>query len=539
MGASRIGARRLELAMSSWLNDAVFYEIYPQSFFDTNSDGIGDLPGVIEKLDYIRDLGCNALWLNPCFLSPFGDAGYDVADYCQVAPRYGTNDDLVRLFDEAHARDIHVLLDLVPGHTSIEHPWFQASQQAEANEYTGRYVWTDSVWTPVGDIPGVNGMLRGVSERDGAVAVNFYAFQPALNYGFAEVTEPWQSAMDSPEALATRQAMKDVMAFWLERGCDGFRCDMAGSLVKNDPGQEGTIEVWQDIRAFLDASYPDTVLISEWGEPDKTIRAGFHMDFLLQFGTSHYLDLFRCEHPFFAREGAGDASEFVATYQRNLDLTDGRGLMCIPSGNHDMERLRRFLDPEEMKMAFAFIMSMPGCPFVYYGDEIGMRHLDVTSVEGGYIRTGARSPMQWGSGGNMGFSNAPASKLYIQQDDAPDAPTAEAQMADERSLWSEVQRLIALRRTTPALGAMGSVEFVHCEKDAYPLVYLRSERTAEGELVPGGKRVLVALNPAARPVEIPCPYEAACTIYTLGDPATLAAGTLSMPAASAAFFALK
>lgn len=141
--------------MSSWLNDAVFYEIYPQSFFDTNSDGIGDLPGVIEKLDYIRDLGCNALWLNPCFLSPFGDAGYDVADYCQVAPRYGTNDDLVRLFDEAHARGIHVLLDLVPGHTSIEHPWFQASQQAEANEYTGRYVWTDSVWTPVGDVPGV------------------------------------------------------------------------------------------------------------------------------------------------------------------------------------------------------------------------------------------------------------------------------------------------------------------------------------------------------------------------------------------------
>ena len=263
------------------------------------------------------------------------------------------------------------------------------------------------------------------------------------------------------------------------------------------------------------------------------------MDFLLQFGTSHYLDLFRCEHPFFAREGAGDASEFVATYQRNLDLTDGRGLMCIPSGNHDMERLRRFLDPEEMKMAFAFIMSMPGCPFVYYGDEIGMRHLDVTSVEGGYIRTGARSPMQWGRGGNMGFSNAPAGELYIRQDDAPDAPTAEAQMADERSLWREVQRLIALRRETPALGAMGSVEFVYCEKDAYPLVYLRIERTAEGELVPGGKRVLVALNPAARPVEIPCPYEAACTIYTLGDPATLAAGTLSMPAASAAFFALK
>lgn len=311
--------------MSIWLDDAVFYEIYPQSFNDTNADGIGDLPGVIEKLDYVLELGCNAIWLNPCFVSPFGDAGYDVADYCRVAPRYGTNDDLVRLFDEAHARGMHVLLDLVPGHTSIEHPWFKESAKAEKNEYTGRYVWTDDVWTPVGDVPGVNGVLRGVAERNGAVAVNFFAFQPALNYGFYRVTEPWQSAMDSPEALATRQAMKDVMAFWLERGCDGFRVDMAGSLVKDDPEQEGTIALWQDMRAFLDERYPEAVPISEWGEPDKTIRAGFHMDFLLQFGTSHYLDLFRCEHPWFAREGAGDASEFVATYRRNMELTDGRG----------------------------------------------------------------------------------------------------------------------------------------------------------------------------------------------------------------------
>ena len=140
--------------MSSWLDDAVFYEIYPQSFLDTNSDGIGDLPGIIARLDYVRELGCNALWLNPCFVSPFGDAGYDVADYCQVAPRYGTNDDLVRLFDEAHARGMHVLLDLVPGHTSIEHPWFRESAKAAPNELSGRYVWTDSVWTRWGMSPG-------------------------------------------------------------------------------------------------------------------------------------------------------------------------------------------------------------------------------------------------------------------------------------------------------------------------------------------------------------------------------------------------
>ena len=525
--------------MSTWLDDGIFYEIYPQSFNDTNDDGIGDIPGIIEKLDYIKELGANALWLNPCFVSPFGDAGYDVADYCHVAPRYGTNDDLIRLFDECHARGMHVLLDLVPGHTSIEHPWFRESCKAAENEYTGRYVWNDSVWAPM-DIKGINGVLRGISERNGAVGVNFFAFQPALNYGFAERDQPWQSAVDSPEALATRQAMKDVMAFWLERGCDGFRVDMAGSLVKNDPGQEATIALWQDMRAYLDANYPDAVLISEWGEPDKTIRAGFHMDFLLQFGTSHYMDLFRrpehstiTPHPFFSREGAGDASEFVATYKRNLDLTDGRGLMCIPSGNHDMERLRRYLDPEEMKMAFAFILSMPGCPFIYYGDEIGMRHLDVTSVEGGYMRTGARSPMQWDEGKNFGFSGASAEDLYISQDPADDAPTVAAEMADDSSLWHEVQKLIALRKATPALGVNAAIEFAYCEKDAYPLVYLRSERAE------GGQRVLVALNPADRPATCPCPYEADEVIYTLGGTSELADGTLTMPAASATFFTVR
>ena len=287
------------------------------------------------------------------------------------------------------------------------------------------------------------------------------------------------------------------------------------------------------MRAFLDERYPDAVLISEWGEPDKTIRAGFHMDFLLQFGTSHYMDLFRCAHPWFSREGAGDASEFVATYRRNLELTDGRGLMCIPSGNHDMDRLRKYLDPEEMKLAFAFIMSMPGCPFVYAGDEIGMRHLDVTSVEGGYQRTGARSPIQWdASEKNFGFSDAPGDQLYIPQDTGDDAPTVTAEMADDASLWHEVQRLIALRRATPALGVNAAVEFVYCEKNAYPLVYLRTER---GE---GGQRVLCAINPADRPTEVPCDERAVRTLHSVGEAASLLDGVLSVPACSATFLEL-
>ncbi|HWQ21838.1 MAG TPA: alpha-amylase family glycosyl hydrolase, partial [Clostridia bacterium] len=146
--------------MPAWLRDAVFYEVYPQSFCDTNGDGIGDIEGIISKLDYIRSLGCNAIWINPCFVSPFKDGGYDVADYKTVAPRYGTNDDLCRLFAAAHASGIRTLLDLVPGHTSDEHPWFQKSLLPFTNEYTNRYIWTDSAWTAPRDFHCVSGRFN-------------------------------------------------------------------------------------------------------------------------------------------------------------------------------------------------------------------------------------------------------------------------------------------------------------------------------------------------------------------------------------------
>ena len=207
--------------MSKWLDNAVFYEIYPQSFNDTNADGIGDFQGIIEKLDYIRELGCNAIWINPCFLSPFGDAGYDVADYYRVAPRYGTNEDLKRVFEEAHKRDMHVLLDLVPGHTSVEHPWFKESMKADRNEFTDRYVWTNNVW----EAPEGMGSLRGISERDGACAINFFSNQPALNYGFyqPDPEKPWQQSFDDEGPQATLAAMEDVMRFWLNRDSSSFK----------------------------------------------------------------------------------------------------------------------------------------------------------------------------------------------------------------------------------------------------------------------------------------------------------------------------
>ena len=507
-----------------WLDNAIFYEIYPQSFNDTNADGIGDFQGIIEKLDYICNLGCNALWINPCFKSPFGDAGYDVADFYSVAPRYGTNEDLRRLFDEAHRRDMHVLLDLVPGHTSVEHPWFKESMKAERNEYTDRYVWTDSVW----EEPQGIGCIRGISERDGSCAINFFSNQPALNYGFLNPTLPWQQPMDAPGPRATLEELKNIMRFWLSMGCDGFRVAMAGSLVKQDTDSRGTIRLWQEIRTFLDAEFPAAAMVSEWGEPDKSLQGGFHMDFLLHFGSSHYNDLFRCAEPFFSQRGKGDVSAFVQKYLENYEKSERKGLICIPSGNHDMDRLARSIQGDNLKIAFAFLLSMPGAPFIYYGDEIGMRYIEnIPSVEGGYGRTGSRSPMQWDSSVNAGFSTAPKEKLYIRQDESADRPTAAAQMADENSLYHEIRRLIAVRQAHTALQSKGEIEFVYAEKDAYPLAYLRSS---------GEERILVVINPADREVSFGCAHVPQETLYRFGGEIALKDGIMTVPAQTVGWF---
>lgn len=514
--------------MPSWLKNAVFYEIYPQSFQDSNGDGIGDFGGILRRLDYIKELGCNAIWMNPCFASPFTDAGYDVADYYQAAPRYGTNEDLRTIFSEVHKRGMHLILDLVPGHTSVEHPWFRESMKAGKNTYTHRYIWSDSVWEGFEGIANISGSIRGISDRDGCCAVNFYSTQPALNYGFVNPEKPWQLAPESPEAMATRQAMKDVMKFWLEIGCDGFRVDMASSLVKGDEDGSANIRLWQDIRAFLDEKYPEAAIISEWGMPDRALEGGFHMDFLLHFGPSEYLSLFRSEHPYFSREGKGDIRAFADKYQSYYEETHGKGLVCIPSSNHDMPRLGGQLDQEEMKIAFAFLLSMPGAPFVYYGDEIGMRYLpDLTSVEGGFDRTGTRTPMQWDKTVNAGFSSAPEERLYIPLDPAEDRPDAAEQMSRDDSLWREVQRLIALRLKHPALLSEASYRCLYAEKNKYPFVYLREQ---------GEERILIALNPCGRETscraELPAFKE---ILYSLNGKAVYEDGVLVMPGASAVF----
>jgi len=487
-----------------WLANAFFYEIYPQSFLDTDGDGIGDLPGVIAKLDYILSLGCNAIWLNPCFVSPFGDAGYDISDFYKVAPRYGTNADLRRLFKEAHKRGMRVCLDLVAGHTSTEHPWFKQSAKAGSNTCTNRYIWTNNVFSP--PPPGLS-MISGFSEREGNYITNFFHFQPALNYGFAkpDPKEPWQLPVDHPDCLATREEMKNIMRYWLDAGADGFRVDMASSLVKGDADFKETMKLWAEMRDMYDAEYPEAVLIAEWSDPARAIRAGFHIDFLIHFNDPSYTSLFRSEPgrdlfgffknippSFFDRKGKGDIRTFLDYYLEHYHKTRRSGYISIPSGNHDIMRLAEGRTMEELKVAFTFLMTMPGVPYLYCGDEIGMGYVrGLVSKEGGYNRTGSRTPMQWTSGRNAGFSTAPSRDLYLPIDPAKNRPTVEAQEKDPSSLLHHIRRLASLRREHPALAGDGDFEAVYAEKNRYPFIYQRKL---------GGERILVAINPSDRPV---------------------------------------
>jgi glycosidase len=492
----------------AWLEKAVFYEIYPQSFADSNGDGIGDLPGIIDRLDYLSWLGVDAIWLNPCFDSTFLDAGYDVRDYYQVARRYGTNQDLVRLFAEARRRGIRVLLDLVPGHTSIENAWFKESCRHARNEYSDWFIWTDSGWT--WEVPGLR-VISGYAERNGSYITNFFYSQPALNYGFAnpDPRYPWQQPVDAPGPTQVRQELKNVMRFWLEKGASGFRVDMAFSLVKNDPDRKATQGVWQEIRAWLDQDFPEAFLVSEWGNPSQSIPGGFHADFTLHFAMPGYTSLLRKPYghgpgsdpygfSFFDRRGHGNIREFLDDYQRHYQATCGQGYIAIPTGNHDINpRLSRDRNTDDLELVFLFLMSMPGTPFIYYGDEIGMRTLQgLPSKEGGYHRTGSRTPMQWSEGLNAGFSKAQPAALYLPVDDSPDRPTVAEQQTDEISLLNRVRRLIALRKTHPALCADGDFAPLYAEAGSYPFVYRRSL---------GSEHLLVAVNPAAYPVDVKLP----------------------------------
>ena len=515
--------------MPQWLERAVFYEIYPQSFFDANGDGIGDFEGIIQKLDYIKELGCTALWLNPCFDSPFKDAGYDVRDYKKTAARYGTNDDLARLFRAAHQRGLRVLLDLVAGHTSDEHQWFLESKKAHpVPEYRGRYIWTDHCFTR----PEGLGFTAGEAERAAVYINNFFKCQPALNFGFLNPTERWQLPASHKDCAATREALKDVMRFWLDAGCDGFRVDMASSLVKlDDDAKSGTSALWQEIRAMLDRDYPDAALVSEWSNPSQAIKAGFHADFLLAFSKdSGYESLFRAytldednkirggDTSFFKKDAGGDITRFLTDYLAHYEKTKNDGFISLVTGNHDLVRLGYTLSPAELALAYCFLFTMPGVPFLYYGDEIGMRYLNLPTKEGGYYRTGARTPMQWNRGPNLGFSTAAPEKLYLPVDPAADAPTIEEQQKDSGSLLNTTRSLLQLRARERDLQATPNFETLYAHAGKLPFVYRR------------GKFVM-ALNPSSSEASAPVKAAGGKAAFKIGS-ASLENGRCTLGAQS-------
>ena len=309
--------------------------------------------------------------------------------------------------------------------------------------------------------------------------VNYFSSQPAVNYGFYHVTHPeWQLPFDHPDCQKTVDAIKDIMRFWLDKGADGFRVDMADSLVKNDDDKIATAAIWRSVREMMDAEYPDCAMVSEWCSPERSINnAGFHMDFYLDHYGNGYSRLFRFgewgDLAVFNKNGKGSLKAFTDEYLPNYNRTKENGYICFMTNNHDMPRVTAYLDKQAIKLVNAFIFTMPGVPFLYYGDEIGMRYqADLVSKEGGFSRTGSRTPMQWNSGRNLGFSESDAP--YLPVDKSADAPTVENQQNDPDSIYKVVTDLIALRHKYADLHGNGELEFM-TDGNHLPFAYRRGD----------------------------------------------------------------
>ena len=519
------GLRAQDPTQPSWLSDAVFYQIYPSSFQDSDGNGIGDIPGITSRLDYIKSVGVTAIWLNPIYVSGWTDGGYDIIDFYRVDPRFGTNSDLVTLVREAHARGLKVVLDLVAGHSSDQNEWFLQSKVAADLRYSDYYIWPSFKPEEPAVNPGgaqdyaalmnsnaalIRKFVATDAPRGPYYVKNFFDTQPALNFGFAhpDPAHPWEQAVDAPGPMAMRRELKNIMSFWMDKGVDGFRVDMAASLVKNDFDKSATIRLWKDdFVPWFDATYPEGILIAEWFNPEQSLEAGFDLDFFCHDGRYNYSTLFfnvnrrTGSHAacYFDLEGKGELKTWYDLYKYQYDASKGKGYVSMPSGNHDFTRLAAGTrtSEDQLKVAMTFFLTMPGVPFLFYGDEIGLKNIDgLPSVEGAGARTGTRIPMLWDGGVNAGFSAAPAEKLYIPQDSDPARRTVENQEADPNSLLNYVRGLIRLRAAHPALGNDGDWALVSGLGQPYPMVY---------ERVRGNETCRVVINPTAKTVEVSLP----------------------------------
>lgn len=430
----------------SWLKNAIFYEIYPNSFKDSNNDGYGDLKGIVSKLDYVKSLGVTAIWLNPHYDSPFKDGGYDVRDFFKCSSRFGTEEDFDALIKECHQRNLHLIVDLVAGHTSEENPMFIQSASPIRNEFSDRFIWTKDPW----DCPSEYKFLNGRYDRHGAYMINFFSTQPALNYGFNHITHDWQMSYLDEEPKKTQEFLLSVMRFWLKRGVDGFRVDLADSLVKNDENKEATIEIWKYMISTIKKEYPDIMFVSEWNNPYQSLEAGFDCDFVLDHAHNFYNDLARKEEfepqvlSFLNSDSTLDIREdFKKTIQMIVDNQD-KGYLSFITCNHDTMRPTAYLKGRELKLFFFIVLTLPGVPFIYYGDEIGMRYQkDIPSKECGYARTGSRTPMAWNMNENQGFSPISTVEPFLPIDGKT---SVEKEEQEENSLLHFVRQMIEMRK---------------------------------------------------------------------------------------------
>jgi len=461
-----------------WYKDAVIYQLHVKAFYDSNGDGLGDFRGLTEKLDYVRDLGVNTIWLLPFYPSPQKDDGYDVADYREVHPHYGTVEDFRRFVEEAHKRNLRVITELIVNHTSDAHPWFQAARRApKGSPERDFYVWSDEEAKYQGtriiftDTETSNWTWDPMAKQ--YFWHRFFSHQPDLNF-------------DNPKVL---EALLEVMAYWCELGVDGFRLDAIPYLVEREGTSNENLPethtVIKKIRAALDARYPAKLLLAEANQWPEDVREYFGEADECQM--AYHFPLMPRMYMAIAQEDRHPVVEIMqqtpeipdtcqwAIFLRNHDeLT----LEMVTSKERDyMYRtyaadtrarinlgIRRRLAPllendiDRIKLMNSLLLSMPGSPIIYYGDEIGMG-------DNIYLgdRNGVRTPMQWAPDRNAGFSRADPQRLYLPPIMDPiygfEAVNVEAQSREPNSLLNWMRRLLAVRKTSQAFGR-GKLSFL-------------------------------------------------------------------------------
>ncbi|RCK77175.1 MAG: Maltodextrin glucosidase [Anaerolineae bacterium] len=490
----------------TWWREGVFYQIYPRSFADSNGDGNGDLGGILAHLDHLNDgtpqsLGVDAIWLSPIYPSPFDDMGYDVSDYCDIHPMFGSLQDFDNLLRAAHQRNLRLLMDLVFNHTSYLHPWFQKSRSSRQNPKRDWYIWKDP--SPRGKVPNNWQSVFGGSawEWDEATQQYYYHMflpqQPDLN---------WRNP-------AVREALYDVMRFWLERGVDGFRLDVVNAYFKDalfrdnpprfglrgydrqkhlyDKDQPELLEVYAEMRQLLD-SYPERMCVGEVMDGHPELNARYCGE-----GKLHLIFDFN-----FTRQPWHPAAFQNAVLRAEANLPPG-GWPCYTLSNHDISRhLSRYggrYPHERAKVAAAMLLTLRGTPFLYQGEEIGMRdgkipYAMIQDPPGKRYypfykgRDPVRTPIPWDDSAGGGFTSGkpwlPLNSDYRQVNVA-------AQRDDPNSVFSFYRKLIWLRKDCPALRRGSFEPLIRRPSDG--LAYLRRSE---------GQTILVALNFFALPATL-------------------------------------